>query len=255
MRAIFWRLYSRWLHVRDALGLSPAVRWISGACVAVFLIQLVSSHVRLGAGLSFGSMMQLHFGLCPPLLLSGFVWQLVTYMFLHGSWWHLLLNMLTLLMFGSAVEMEIGTARFLRIFLLGGVIGGLAWAGFDWGAVTLAMGGDGVPSWLYRLAVQAVSHRGTLSNGFAICVGASGGLFSLIGAYAAIFPRRRLILFVGWPVVLQARTMALLLGLTTILFAIYGLGNIAYMTHLFGGLAGYALGLRLAKQQSWGEEA
>ena len=253
MHPIFRRLKTRWLHMRDMLAFSPAAKWLSVACLATFLIQRASGHVDVVAGISFGDVLRIHFGLCPPLLASGFVWQTVTYMFLHGNWGHLLLNTLTLLLFGSALESEIGSARFLRVFLLGGIIGGLAWAGFDLGAVRLATGGGTTPGWLRVLAGQAVAHRGTTADGLAICMGASGGVFALIGAYAALFPRRRLIVFIGWPVVLQARYVAILLGCATVAFAIYGLGNVAYMTHLFGGFAGYLFGLRLAAL-GWGEE-
>lgn len=253
MYPILRRLKARWLHTRDALALSPAAKWLSLACLAVFLMQRVSGHVEVVAGLPFGDVLRLHFGLCPPLLASGFVWQVVTYMFLHGNWAHLLLNTLTLLLFGSALENEIGSARFLRVFFLGGIVGGLAWAGFDLGSVRLATGDGAAPAWLRALAAHAVAHRGTTADGLAICMGASGGVFALIGAYAALFPRRRLIVFIGWPVVLQARYVAILLGCATIALAIYGLGNVAYMTHLFGGLAGYLFGLRL-EALGWGED-
>ena len=235
------------------LRFAPAARWLTIACLAVFLVQRLADGVVVAYGISFGSVFQLLFGLCPPLLAKGFGWQLLTYMFLHGNLPHLLLNGLTLLLIGTALEMEIGVARFLRVFTIGGVLGGLAWALFVLGAGWLAAHGGAGLAWLHAAASRLASQRGVNVEGVTICVGASGAIFGLIGAYAALFPRRRLVLLLGWPVVLRARTAALVLGLGTVVFAAVGLGNIAYLTHMAGGLAGYAYGRRLAVD-GWGDD-
>ena len=236
--------------VRDQLRFAPAARWVVLACVAVFLVQRISDRVICTDGFSFGYVFLYGFGLCPPLLASGFLWQPFTYLFLHGNLPHLLLNTLTILLFGSGLEIEVGSRRFLRIFFLGGVVGGLAWAGCDLAVVRLATGAWSAPGWALTIAAQALAHRGVTPDGTAICVGASGGLFALIGAYAALFPRRKIIVFLGWPVTLRARTVAILLGGLTVGFAVYGLGNVAYLTHLFGGLAGYVYGLCLGVRRT-----
>jgi membrane associated rhomboid family serine protease len=247
-------------HLRNRLGLyaeylcfAPAARWLTIACLAIFLVQRLSSGVEASYGISFGSMFQLLFGLCPPLLAKGFWWQLLTYIFLHGNLLHLLLNMLTLLLIGTALEMEIGPSRFLRVFTVGGVLGGLAWALFVLAAGWLAEHSGAGLSWLHAAAVRLASQRGVNVEGVTLCVGASGAIFGLIGAYAALYPRRRLVLLLGWPVVVRARTAALLLGTGTIAFAAFGLGNVAYLTHMAGGLAGYAYGRRLAAD-GWGDD-
>ena len=54
------------------------------------------------------------------------VWQLVTYLFLHGGIWHLLFNMLTLWMFGSPLERDWGTRRFLKYYFICGIGAGLS---------------------------------------------------------------------------------------------------------------------------------
>lgn len=254
MATVLCRLGRFWGRLRDVLVFTPAARWTVLTCLALFLIQRVCDRTSFTDGFTFGYVLLHTFGLCPPLLADGFIWQGVTYMFLHGSWLHLLLNSLTVLLFGSAVEMELGSRRFLRVFLLGGLVGGLAWAAFDLGVMRLAASDLTLaPVWVGAVVSRALAHRGVTPDGLAICIGASGGVFALIGAYAAIFPKRRIMLFVGWPLVLKARTVAMLLGVATVAFAIYGLGNVAYLTHLFGGLAGYGYGLRLAAA-GWGEE-
>jgi len=242
------RAFSGWLSfVWDMLRLAPAARWVAFSCTAVFCVQRVCQHVEVAAGVSFGAALLSCFGLCPSLLASGFVWQIFTYMFLHGSWIHLLLNMLTLLLFGAGLEAEIGSRNFMRVFLLGGVVGGVVWAGFDFSVTRLAGHMAEHEPWVKVIVSWLLAQRGAPLGVSSICVGASGGVFALIGAFAAIFPRREVILFVGWPLRLRARTVAVLLGLVTVVFGIYGLGNVAYLTHLSGGLAGYWCGLRMAR--------
>ena len=238
--------------IRDTLRLAPAARWLSVACVAVFIVQTVTRHFDLVDGLPFGYMIRLCFGLCPKLLACGFVWQVFTYMFLHGNLLHLLLNTMTVLLFGSGLEAEIGSSRFLRVFVLGGVVGGLAWAGLDMGVVRLWNSGAG-GAWMHALLEQAMARRVVSPDGLATCIGASGAVCSLIGACAALFPHREIVLFVGWPVALKARTLAIMLGVGNVAFAVYGVGNVAYLTHLFGGVAGYFYGLRLV-HAGWGDE-
>src|SRR5215831_10599624 len=54
-----------------------------------------------------------------------YVWQLFTYMFLHGGIWHLLFNMLTLWFFGTQLEREWGTRRFLKYYFYCGIAAGV----------------------------------------------------------------------------------------------------------------------------------
>ena len=249
MSRILRRLVERLAALWDALRLAPAARWVVAACLVGYLVQRIGGRVELAPGVTYAASVLYGFGLCPPLLARGFVWQVFTYMFLHANLVHLALNSLTLLLFGAGLEIEIGARRFLRVFALGGALGGLAWVGFD--AAVTGLASSGAPAWLQPLRDRALAHRGEPLGIPVVCVGASGGIFALIGAYAALFPRRRIVLFVGWPLELRARSVAILLGLATVAFAIYGLGNVAYLTHLFGGAAGYLLGLRLARQ-GWG---
>ena len=246
------RLINLIIYVRDLLSYAPAARWTAITCLAVFLIQRVCSRVDCLPGYSFEYLLWHCFGLCPDLLTAGFVWQLITYMFLHQNWVHLLFNALAILLLGAGVEMEIGTKRFLRLFLLGGIVGGLTWAVFDLTTVRLADGLWHAPAWAQAFAAHAVTHRVVTRENHAICIGASGGIYALVGACAALFPRRRILLFFVWPV--RARNLAIGLGLCAVGFAIYGLGNVAHLTHLAGGIAGYLYGLHLAAD-GWGDGA
>ena len=65
------------------------------------------------------------FGLMPEMVLRGAIWQVVTYQFLHAGIMHIVFNMLTLWMFGSAVEGSWGTRRFLRFYFICGTGAGI----------------------------------------------------------------------------------------------------------------------------------
>jgi membrane associated rhomboid family serine protease len=85
---------------------------------------------------------------------------------------------------------------------------------------------------------------------YGTCIGASGGVFALIGAYAALFPRREtVVLVLVFPVRMRARTLAVFLGLATIVEAVLLRSQIAYAAHLAGGIAGYVYGLGLLRRR------
>lgn len=246
------RLAARVSYVRDLLAYAPAARWTAIACLFIFLILRVCSRVECVQGYSFAYLLWHTFGLCPDLLGAGFFWQPLTYMFLHVNWAHVLFNTAAILLLGAGVEMEIGSRRFLRLLVLGGVAGGLVWALSDLAIVRWSVGAWPAPAWLHELAARAAAHRVVTAEGHAICLGASGGVFALIGACAALFPRQRMLVFLVWPV--RTRRLAIVLGITAVVFMITGHGgNVAHLTHLAGGVAGYVYGRRLAAQ-GWGDE-
>ncbi len=180
-------------------ALTPAVRYLLIATGAAFILQLADNAWFIPL-----------FSLSPEGFQRLFLWQLVTYMFLHGGFWHLLLNMLGLFFFGPETERATGSGRFLALYFISGIIGGLGW-------------------------LLLTGHQP------ATCVGASGAVFGILGAFAALFPERPITLLVFFilPVTMRARTMALGLGLFTLLAMISQPGQIAYAAHLAGGLAGY----------------
>ena len=141
----------------------------------------------------------------------GCYWKLVTYMFVHGGFFHLFLNMITLYFLGPETERAMGGTRFLILYLVSGILGGLGWLFFS-------------------------------DAPWAVCVGASGALFGIIGAFAALFPERPITVLVFYvlPVTMRAWVLAASLAVVELVFLLtsYG-GNIAYAAHLAGGLAGY----------------
>ena len=157
-------------------------------------------------------------------LLHGYVWQLLTYQFMHGGWVHLLVNCWALFVFGRGVEWTVGRARFLVLYFCGGIVGGL----FQMGAAFVwpdTFGGA--------------------------TVGASAGIFGVVAAFAMLFPNQRLImlLFFILPINMRAKTLLwVVLGLTALgisfphspfVMKILG-GNVAHFAHLGGILTGLA---------------
>jgi len=144
--------------------------------------------------------------------------SVVTALFIHASWLHLLGNLAYLWVFGLKVEQGLGYLGMLGIFLLGG-----------------------------SLANVIVALR--LPDLETPIIGASGGVSAVVGAYLGLFPRRRIGLFLPLGVYLQfARVPALLVigswFTLQLLYTAFGPINaaVAWWTHL----AGFALGLSFA---------
>ena len=135
-------------------------------------------------------------------------WTFVTYMFLHGSWGHILFNMIALGFFGPRVEVQLGSRKFIALYLVSGVAGAVA---------------------SYFTAPYGV-------------IGASGAVFGVQLAFATYWPHERIYIWGVLPL------EAWLLVLLTTLYSVYaGLGTygggVAHFAHL-GGYAGAFLYLR-----------
>jgi membrane associated rhomboid family serine protease len=131
------------------------------------------------------------------------VWQFVTYVFLHGGFWHLFFNLLVLWFIGTMIESAWGAARFMRYYLLCGVGGGLLHALLQYDASV---------------------------------VGASGAIFGLYFAAAMLFPDQYLYLYFFIPV----KVKYFVIGLAVLQLAngIAGPSGVAYFAHMGGMLAG-----------------
>jgi membrane associated rhomboid family serine protease len=204
-------------HAPTAPGLPPVVKGLLISTGIIFLLQLLGDR-------SAWQGLTLMFGLNRGAVLSGELWRFFTYMFLHGSFWHIFINMLMLGVFGREMEELLGPRRFAGLYLVCGILAGVGWV--------LISGGR---------------------PGF--CIGASGAVFGIMGAFAAMFPARRitlLVLFI-FPVNMTARTMAIGMGVITLVSLMGDDGNIAHAAHLGGGVAGYLYG-RYRRQHASGWE-
>lgn len=188
--------------------LSSAVRMLLAWNVILFLVQQLAD-----------PRMEFYLGLVPALAWKGWAWQLVTYMFLHGSFIHLLFNMLALWMFGSELENLWGTKRFVRYYFFTGIGAGLTTA------VTSA--GSIVPT-----------------------IGASGAIYGLLLAYGVTYPNRPILLYFLFPI--KAKYFVILFGLIELFASISGSrSGIAHLAHLGGLLFGWLYLKGLPGQRQW----
>ncbi len=262
LRRIFNRILTFVQIGKEITSRNKGVRDLSVICIVIFAIQSLLKHIApLIPGISDLHCYEIFtaiFGLYYPLTLRWAYWQPLTYSFLHGSFWHLFLNLFTIIFMGYAVEQILGRRRFWLIFLLSGIVGGIGWLIFDyheaefWYAIiNLSAKILDNPDKLSLL--QPVGKLGfTLAQRWGeqqnpgmphLCIGASAGGFGLIGAFVALAPKSQitLLLLYLFPVKLQARYMALILALFTIIELLTSFGNVAYIAHLGGGIAGYLL--------------
>jgi membrane associated rhomboid family serine protease len=131
-------------------------------------------------------------------------WTLVTYMFLHGGWMHLIFNMLGLFFFGPRLEARLGSRHFLGLYFVSGIAGAL-----------LSLATPRVP-----------------------IVGASAAVFGVLLGFARYWPRQQLLIWGIVPV--EARWLVGILTVLSLFFARSGFqGGVAHFAHLGGFLGGY----------------
>jgi membrane associated rhomboid family serine protease len=172
--------------------------------VAVFALQEINAaylHFPVGRYLALSNEGLRH----------GYLWQLLTFQFLHGGGWHLVLNCVGLYFFGRAVEERLGRAAFLKVYLLSGVAGGL----FQ------ALLGALLPVH-FRMEV----------------LGASAGVYGLIAAATVVEPNAVILLSFIIPV--KAKYFLFLAAGISLFYIFVPDSGIAHGAHLGGLMAGYA---------------
>ncbi len=183
--------------------LTPAIKWIMIANGLVFIVTF------------FQPILKLQFGLAPKFLFETYaVWQLVTYMFVHGGPGHLLFNMLMLYFTGVELERMWGTRYFSKFYFACGI-------------------GAGVTQVLLGLLPGAIGDQFYYTS----TIGASGAIFGVLLAFAMYFPTRPILMFLIFPVPAKYFVM-ILIGIEMLLFSAGG-GGIAHSAHLGGALTGY----------------
>ena len=174
-------------------GLTPVIKKLIILMAALFFLQgVVSSEITF------------YLGLVPLLVWKKFfLWQLVTYIFLHGGISHILFNLLALWMFGGELESYWGSGKFLRYFFFCGIGAGLCTVVFS----------------PYQ---------------FIPVVGASGAIYGILLAFGWLFPNR--LIYVYFLVPIPAKYFVIIFGLIELYASMQGTGGgVAHLTHL-GGL-------------------
>lgn len=196
--------------------------------VLVYLAQLVFE--RYGVDLT--NLFGLHF-----ILASDFkIWQLVTYMFLHGGIFHLFFNMFSLWMFGRIIEQVFGPKRFLLFYFVCGVGAGLMQELFQFGQY----GVQGLAAY-EMVSIDGYLMPKDMYLNLWTTIGASGACYGVLLAFGMTFPNERIMLLIP-PIPLKAKYFVI--GYAAIeLFSAFssGGGNIAHFAHLGGMLFGWLL--------------
>jgi len=191
--------------IREKFRMAPATVVLAGLAAATYALQVA---VWRGAEVpDFGS-----WALSGEALREGRWWTLVTHLFLHGNLLHLFVNVLALWFIGPEVERMLGWVRFLIVYLVSGVAGGLLQTAF--------------------------------SSPQAELVGSSGAVCGVLLAFTTTYPQLRLraLLFFIVPVNMKAQTLGWGLIGISLLMAVFNIfPRIGHLAHLGGALAGVAL--------------
>ncbi len=177
-------------------GLTPTVKNLMIVMGAVFFLQeIVSSDIIV------------YLGLWPIMVWSKYyLWQLFTYIFLHGGLTHLLFNLLALYMFGGELESSWGSKKFLFYFFFCGI-----------GAAVFT--------------VVFFRHE------YMVIIGASGAIYGILLAFGWLFPDRQILIYFLFPI--PAKYFVIIFGLIELYSSKGGTGGgIAHLTHLGGLLFG-----------------
>jgi membrane associated rhomboid family serine protease len=155
------------------------------------------------------------FGLWPPGSGGAFgLWQLVTYSFLHGSMLHLAFNLFAIWMFGAELEKRWNELRYLLTYLLSVVVA----------------------------AMTQITVSGYLLHKTGPVIGASGGVFGLLVAYALYLPQRKIVLVFLPMLQIPARVFVFGFGMIELLLGVTntaaGVAHFAHLGGLFGGWLG-----------------
>jgi len=166
--------------------------------------------------------------LSPELFLQGFVWTLLTSMFMHGNFTHLFVNMISMFFIGNFVERLVGKRRFLWFYLIAGLVAGLSFVG------------------LAYLGLFIPNGQNIFGGIDAFAVGASGALFGLGGLLAVLIPRLKVLVMFIIPMPMWLAMVVLMFGLWIVsASAGWPIGNTAH----FGGLVvGVVYGVYLRKR-------
>jgi len=160
-------------------------------------------------------------------------WQPLTHMFMHGGFFHVLINMYMLYMFGSVVENIIGTKKFLLFYFICGFGAAALHTGVEYLQLQSYMEGAALGN---QMSLRQISLMKVTPT-----VGASGAIYGILIAYAMLFPQSRMTLLFP-PITLSAKSMTLLFIGIELLTGLSGSGgNIAHFAHLGGALFGFLL--------------
>jgi len=181
--------------------ITPVVKYLIIANAAAFILQILFAKI-------FHISLSPYLGLVPKYVYTKFtVWQLFSYLFLHGSFWHILINMFVLWMFGCELERYWGSKEFLFYYFVTGVGAGIFSIIFDFNST--------IP-----------------------IIGASGAVYGILTAFGIIFPNR--LIYIYFIIPIRAKYFVIIFGIITFLSAFSTTSSgIAHFAHLGGMVIGF----------------
>lgn len=184
------------------MNIPPGTQLLILANVTIFLVERLT-----------GTPLIIWFGLWPVGSTDFGIWQIATYGFLHADFWHLFVNMFAVFMFGSQIEMLYGQRFYLTYFLV----------------------------CVFSAAILHLIVAVVLNSPPYPTIGASGGVFGLLLAFAMHFPRQRILLF-PIPIPMPAWVFVTLYALVELFLGFSGYApRVAHFAHLGGMVGGYLM--------------
>ena len=179
-------------------GLSPFIKWVLISCGVMYVLQMIFPGLTRALGL------------VPAEFFSDFpnrIYQIVTYMFLHGGFFHIFWNLFALWMFGTEIERTWGSRTFGKFYLLAGISGAILTLIFN-------------------------------NSQFSATIGASAAVYGVLIAYWRLFPEREVYIWFLLPV--KVKWFVPIFMLIGFLPFILGRDNgVAHLAHLGGAVFGY----------------
>ncbi|MCI7090153.1 MAG: rhomboid family intramembrane serine protease [Prevotella sp.] len=201
----------------------------------VNIIAFVATWILQLRGLDLNDLLGLHFFMAADFQ----VWQLLTYMFLHSGFTHILFNMFALWMFGVVIENVWGPKKFLFYYISCGVGAGIMQEIAQFFSFYFTISAQDPTIGFGELF--AIGHQlSTQLNGWTT-IGASGAVYAILLAFGMIFPNERIFIF-PLPIPIKAKWFVMFYVAIDLFSAMSSSGdNVAHMAHLGGMLFGYLM--------------
>ncbi|TYB77251.1 rhomboid family intramembrane serine protease [Bizionia myxarmorum] len=225
--------------------------------VVMFVGTLTIGGSAIGSNTLFYDWFALHF----PQNSAFQFWQIITHMFMHGGFMHILFNMFALWMFGTAVEQRFGAKKFLFFYMSSGLGAALCMIGYYYftfysGLNTLTDAGvdktqilETLNSGMYNTQWQQIMGAADMQQFVSVfnstMVGASGAIMGVLVAFGMLYPESKLMLMF-LPVPIKAKYFIPGIIALDLISAITGQsffspGNTAYVAHIGGALTGFLI--------------
>ena len=222
------------------LNMPPVTKNLIIINLLMFLAKLVATRY----GIDFDDLLGLHFFLASDFRL----YQLFTYMFVHGGWEHIFFNMFAVWMFGRIMEQVMGSQRFLFYYVVCGLGAGLVQEGVQY----LEYLYEGLPAYdTVNLGGGLTMSMGDFLNRWTT-VGASGAVYGVLLSFGMTFPEERMFI-IPFPFPIKAKWFVIGYAVIELMSALGNAGDgVAHMAHLGGMLFGFALILYWRKHPGGG---